>query len=120
MSNFQIQYSILDLAGFLAICIGLFQIQGLPWKRDTHNHTLDTSLLRFGLFFNFVFAAFTGAISIFPNPESENSYLHLSNALASVLYCTFNVLFIELLLQKTIKNETVKHGRQVIQKIMKP
>ena len=106
----------MDLAGFLAICIGLFQIQRLPWKRDTHSHTLDTSLLRFGLFFNFVFAAFSGALSIFPDPQWQNfSSVHLVAALASILYCTFNVLFIELLLHKTVDQERVQHmhGRQV-------
>ena len=112
-ANFQIQYSILDLAGVLAICIGLFKIRRLPWKHDSPSRTLDTSLLRFGLLFNYVFAAFTGAISIFPSPESKGSYLHLFYAMASTVYCTSNVLFIELLLQKTVNRERVKHGRQV-------
>ena len=112
-SNFQIQYSILDLAGVTAICFGLFKIMKLSWNHSSHCHTLDICLLRFGLFFNYVFAAFSCAISIFPSSHCENSWLHLFYALASVLYCSFNVLFIELLLHKTVDKERVQHGRQV-------
>ena len=110
---FQIQFSILDFAGVIAICFGLFKIRKLTWNHDSHSHTLDICLLRFGLFFNYVFATFSGAISIFPSFESENSYLHLVYAMASVLYCSLNVLFIELLLHKTVDKEKVQHGRQV-------
>ena len=112
-SNFQIQFSILDLAGVIAICFGLFKIRKLTWNHKSHSHTLDICLLRFGLFFNYVFAAFSGAISIFPSSDYENNFLHLVYAMASVLYCSFNVLFIELLLQKTVDKEKVQHGRQV-------
>jgi len=110
----KIQYSILDLAGVIAICFGLFKIMKLSWNHSSHCHTLDICLLRFGLFFNYVFAAFSCAISIFPSDHCENSWLHLFYALASVLYCTFNVLFIELLLHKTVDKERVQHGRQVV------
>ena len=112
-SNFQIQFSILDLAGVIAICFGLFKIRKLSWNHKSHSHTLDICLLRFGLFFNYVFATFSGAISIFPSCECENNSLHLVSAMASVLYCSFNVLFIELLLHKTVDKEKVQHGRQV-------
>ena len=112
-SNFQIQFSILDLAGVIAICFGLFKIRKLTWNHKSHSHTLDICLLRFGLFFNYVFATFSGAISIFPSCDYENNFLHLVYAIASVLYCSFNVLFIELLLQKTVDKEKVQHGRQV-------
>ena len=97
----------------VAICFGLFKISKLSWNQNSHSHTLDICLLRFGLFFNFVFATFSAAISIFPSSESENSYLHLVHALASVLYCSCNVLFIELLVHKTVDKERVQHGRQV-------
>jgi hypothetical protein len=110
----KIQYSILDLAGVIAICFGLFKIRKLSWNHTSHSHTLDICLLRFGLFFNYVFATFTCAISIFPSSKCENSWLHMVYALASVLYCSFNVLFIELLLHKTVDKERVQHGRQVV------
>ena len=110
---FQIQYSILDLAGVIAICFGLFKIRKLSWNQNSHSHTLDICLLRFGLFFNFIFAAFSAAISIFPSFHLSFSHLHMFHALASILYCSLNVLFIELLLQKTVDNERVQHGRQV-------
>ena len=106
----------MDLAGVIAICVGLFKIRNLSWNHSSHSHTLDICLLRFGLFFNFVFAAFSGALSIFPDPQWENfSSVHLVAALASILYCSFNVLFIELLLHKTVDQERVQHmhGRQV-------
>jgi len=110
----KIQYSILDLAGVVAICFGLFKIRKLSWNHNSHSHTLDIVLLRFGLFFNYIFAVFSCAISIFPSPTCENNWLHLVYALASVLYCSFNVLFIELLLHKTVDKERVQHGRQVV------
>ena len=97
----------------VAICFGLFKIRKLSWNHDSHSHTLDIVLLRFGLFFNYVFAVFCCAISIFPSSTCENNWLHLVSALASVLYCSFNVLFIELLLHKTVDKERVQHGRQV-------
>ena len=103
----------MDLAGVIAICVGIFRIRKLLWNHSSHSHTLDICLLRFGLFFNFIFSTFSGAISIFPSPISESSYLPLMAAMASILYCTLNVLFIELLLHKTIDKEKVKHGRQV-------
>ena len=103
----------MDLAGVIAICVGLFKIRKLSWNHSSHSHTLDICLLRFGLFFNFIFSTFSGAISIFPSPETESSYLPLVAAMASILYCSFNVLFIELLLHKTVGQEKVKHGRQV-------
>ena len=120
----QIQYSILDLSGIIAIIIGFVKIYGLPEKQSKQNHTLDVCLLRFGLFFNFLFFLFTSALTIFPRlhctgggngPETgaANS-LHLLNGLLSVLYCSLNVLFIELLLHKTIdEGDTKKPGRQV-------
>ena len=112
-SNFQMQYSILDIAGVIAICFGLYEIRKLPWNHGSHSHTLDICLLRFGLFFNFVFAMFTGAISFFPSSECKRAWLHFFYAFFSVLYCSFNVLFIELLLHKTVDKARVQHGRQV-------
>ena len=114
--NFQVQFSILDIAGVIAICLGLFKIRKLSWNHGSHSHTLDLCLLRFGLFFNYVFAAFTGAISIFPNPncDSEDKYLHLVAAIASIVYCTINVVFIEMLLHKTVGKGKELHGRQVM------
>jgi len=121
----KIQYSILDLSGIIAIIIGFVKIYGLPEKQSKQNHTLDVCLLRFGLFFNFLFFLFTSALTIFPRlhctgggngPETgaANS-LHLLNGLLSVLYCSLNVLFIELLLHKTIdEGDTKKPGRQVV------
>ena len=121
----KIQYSVLDLSGIIAIIIGFTKIYGLPERQSNHkNHTLDVCLLRFGLFFNFLFFLFTSALTIFPRlhctgsgelPESmaANS-LHLLNGVLSVLYCSLNVLFIELLLHKTIdEGDTKKPGRQV-------
>ena len=112
-SYFQIQYSIMDIAGVIAICFGLFKIRKLSWNHTSHSHTLDICLLRFGLFFAFVFAIFSCAISIFPCSKCENYWLHLVSALASVFYCSFNVLFIELLLHKKVDKARVQHGRQV-------
>ena len=119
-SNFQIQYSILDIAGVIAICFGLYKIRKLPWNHGSHSHTLDICLLRFGLFFNFVFAMFTGAIWFFPSAECKNSGLDLFFAFSSVLYCSSNVLFIELLLHKTVDKAEVQHGRQVQITALKP
>ena len=104
------------MSGIIALIIGFTKIYGLPEKREPQNHTLDVCLLRFGLFFNYVFAAFTGAISIFPNPncDSEDKYLHLVAAIASIVYCTVNVVFIEMLLHKTVGKGKELHGRQVV------
>ena len=124
IKSYQIQYSILDLSGIIAIIIGFVKIYGLPEKQSKQNHTLDVCLLRFGLFFNFLFFLFTSALTIFPRlhctgggngPETAAANnLHLLNGVLSVVYCSLNVLFIELLLHKTIdEGDTKKPGRQV-------
>ena len=120
----QIQYSVLDVSGIIAIIIGFTKIYGLPEKTEKQNHTLDVCLLRFGLFFNFLFFLFTSALTVAPNLRctgdngqeetlAANS-LHLLNGIVSIVYCVLNVLFIELLLHKTIEEgDTQKPGRQV-------
>ena len=120
----QIQYSVLDVSGIIAIIIGFTKIYGLPEKTEKQNHTLDVCLLRFGLFFNFLFFLFTSALTVAPNLRctgdngqeetlAANS-LHLLNGIVSIAYCVLNVLFIELLLHKTIEEgDTQKPGRQV-------
>merc|ERR1711962_784442 len=121
----KIQYSVLDLTGIIAIIIGFTKIYGLPEKTEKQNHTLDVCLLRFGLFFNFLFFLFTSALTVAPNLRctgdngqeetlAANS-LHLLNGIVSIVYCVLNVLFIELLLHKTIEEgDTQKPGRQVV------
>merc|ERR1712107_590621 len=45
---------------------------------------------------------------------SEDKYLHLVAAMASIVYCTVNVVFVEMLLHKTVGKGKELHGRQVV------
>ena len=113
-SLLQVQYSLLDVSGLIAAAIGLWRIYKLPEKRHAHSHTLDIILLRFGIFFTFLFYIFTSALDVFPNPDVPSHGEHLINGIIAISYCTLHVLFIEVLLHKTVEDENKDHpGRQV-------
>ena len=114
--NPQICFCILDISGIIALIYGFVQISKLPEREHHHDHTIDKCLLRFALFFGFIFLVFTGAIGVFPKECSGGgpNALHILNAAIGIIFGVLQVLFIEALMDQTVsKRQEILHGRQV-------
>ena len=114
--NTQICFCILDISGIIALIYGFVQISKLPEREHHHDHTIDKCLLRFALFFGFIFLVFTGAIGVFPKECSGGgpNALHILNSAIGIIFGVLQVLFIEALMDKTVsKRQEILHGRQV-------
>ena len=107
----------MDISGIIALIYGFIQISKLPEREHHHDHTIDKCLLRFALFFGFIFLIFTGAIGVFPKECSGGGHnaLHILNSAIGIIFGALQVLFIEALMDKTVsKRQKILHGRQVI------
>ena len=112
----QISFCIMDMSGIIALIYGFIQISKLPEREHHHDHTIDKCLLRFALFFGFIFLIFTGAIGVFPKEYSGGgpNALHILNSAIGIIFGALQVLFIEALMDKTVsKRQKILHGRQV-------
>ena len=106
----------MDFSGIIGLVYGFIQNSKLPERKHHHDHTIDKCLLRFALFFGFIFLVFTGAIGVFPTQCSGggSNALHILNSAIGIIFGILQVLFIEALMDKTVsKRQKILHGRQV-------
>ena len=96
---------LMDSAGVVALLVGFTQLYQLPDKEHHHDHSIDKILLRVGVFFAYIYYIFTGTLGIFPHPHSPRKRiapLHIIDSILGIVFGTLQILFIELLIAKTV------------------
>ena len=96
---------LMDSLGVVALLLGFTQLYQLPDKEHHHDHSIDKILLRVGVFFVYMYYIFTGTLGVFPhphNPRKRIAPLHIIDSILGIVFGTLQILFIELLIAKTV------------------
>ena len=98
-------HSITNILGIGALLHGLLSTQHLVDKHDPEGALMDRFLLKLSAFFVIVYTCFAITIGIFPSAgvQDVQAWLHIADGILNLVEAVLQVLFIELLLTKTIR-----------------
>jgi len=109
--------SIVYSCGMLAALTGICQVHGLQNTAEAVHASVDRVLLYFGLFFVFAHTSFIIPVGLLVPPSDVTRIpgaLHVITGIMNILQASLQVVFISLLLTKTIFPGESRHpGRQV-------
>ena len=98
-------HSVTNCYGIGAVIYGLICIQRLVKKSDPEPALMDRFLLKLSAMFVIVYTCFTITVGIFPTDDVEDipGGLHIVDGIFNLVETVLQVVFIELLLTKTIR-----------------
>ena len=98
-------HSVTNCYGIGALLYGLICIQRLVEKSDPEPALMDLFLLKLSAMFVIVYTCFTITVGIFPTEQVEDipGGLHIVDGIFNLVETVLQVVFIELLLTKTIR-----------------
>ena len=98
-------HSVTNCYGIGAVIYGLICIQRLVEKSEPEPALMDRFLLKLSAMFVIVYTCFTITVGIFPTEDVEDipGGLHIVDGILNLVETVLQVVFIELLLTKTIR-----------------
>ena len=98
-------HSVTNCYGIGAVIYGLICIQRLVEKSDAEPALMDRFLLKLSAMLVIVYTCFTITVGIFPTDDVEDipGELHIVDGILNLVETVLQVVFIELLLTKTIR-----------------
>ena len=98
-------HSVTNCYGIGAVIYGLICIQRLVEKSEPEPGLMDRFLLKLSAMFVIVYTCFTITVGIFPTEDVEDipGGLHIVDGILNLVETVLQVVFIELLLTKTIR-----------------
>ena len=102
-------HSVTNCYGIGAVIYGLICIQRLVEKSDPEPALMDRFLLKLSAMLVIVYTCFTITVGIFPTDDVEDipGELHIVDGILNLVETVLQVVFIELLLTKTIRYKSI-------------